>query len=291
MYTKLEDYDLNSIKSITFKIPTKIDNVYRASIDTPVNIELNTSEILKIFMNDKNQYELWYKMNMDDDKSGKLFSLLNILDDVALEESLKNSLEWFNKKISINSIKALYIPSYDVQVIDNKEVIYMKLYINSKEIVDKIKCDANCKFLISIDGLYFYKSNYLYNVVITDVLDVINFSDIFNKDAPAKLNISDKKSELMESLEDQAVPIPTSIPIPKENNQLDMEYNNIDKSVITNLTSKELESIIDEKRTYTKKCFLQAEKVSRAAENLRLKAIQSVNQLRKYEKTYDNLEY
>ena len=59
----------------------------------------------------------------------------------------------------------------------------------------------------------------------------------------------------------------------------------------TKLTIKELESLIDEKRNYTKKCFLQAEKVSRAAENLRLKAIQSVNTLREYEETYNNLEY
>lgn len=281
MYTKLDEYDLNNIKSIKFKTPKKINNIYRASIETPIKIELDKSEILKIFINDKKQYELWYKINMNDDKSSKLLSLLNILDDIALEESLENSLEWFNKKITINYIKDLYIPSYDIEELDEKEVIYIKLFINNKKLVNKIKSNNDCKFLISIDGLYFYKSKFLYNIVITDTLDTIDFSDILNKDTPIKINLSDKKSELMEVLEDT----------PTEMKKTDIGSNNIDKSIITNLTSKELENIIDEKRNFTKKCFVQAEKVSRAAENLRLKAIQSVNQLRKYEETYNNLEY
>ena len=48
--------------------------------------------------------------------------------------------------------------------------------------------------------------------------------------------------------------------------------------------------VIQEKKDFTKKCFLQAEKVSRAAENLRIKAIKSINELKQYEEVYDNFE-
>ena len=165
----------------------------------------------------------------------------------------------------------------------------MRLVINNSDLVDRIRHNSNCKFIISIDGLLFFKTNFEYSITVINTVSIkddtqsINFTDILNKNTENSIFDNSNKNEVIEFLnnEDQN---------PIANNKKLLESGSLESSN-TKLTIKELESLIDEKRDYTKKCFLQAEKVSRAAENLRLKAIQSVNKLREYEETYNNLEY
>lgn len=299
MCTRLDIFDFTNLKLINFNSPIKSNkNIYISPIQSPIELEIDESKVLKIFLNNKNNWELWYELDMDKE-SNKLIDLLNILDNIALNHSIKKSKEWFNKELTLERLQKLFIPSYNLEKINNKEVLYMRLTINDSDLVDKIRENNNCKFIISIDGLYFFKTNFEYSINIKNAIFIkddaqsINFTDILNKNTENAVFNNSKENEVIEFLnneEEKSITNNKKIedPIPKNNKMLESDSVG---SNSTKLTIKELESLIDEKRNYTKKCFLQAEKVSRAAENLRLKAIQSVNTLREYEETYNNLEY
>jgi hypothetical protein len=292
MCTRLDIFDFTDLKLINFNSPIKNKkNIYISPIESPIELEIDESKVLKIFLNNKNNWELWYELDMDKE-SNKLIDLLNILDNIALNHSIKKSKEWFNKELTLERLQKLFIPSYNLEKINNEEVLYMRLTINDSNLVDKIRQNNNCKFIISIDGLYFFKTNFEYSINIQNAIFIkddaqsINFTDILNKNTENTFFDNSKKNEVIEFLNNEDENLEKSI---TKNNKI-LESDSV-KSNNTKLTVKELESLIDEKRDYTKKCFLQAEKVSRAAENLRLKAIQSVNTLREYEETYNNLEY
>ena len=134
------------------------------------------------------------------------------------------------------------------------------------EFLDKTNLlDGNYLFNVSINSLDFYKTKFLFNCKLESYKKKLDFSDIIKTDNSINIDKTDKINDIFEE-------------------------NINTKSLRSNFTLKELEDIIVEKRDFTKKCFLQAEKVSRAAENLRIKAINSVNELKKYEESYDNFE-
>ena len=296
MFTKLDTFDLTSLELIKFNPPIKNkNNIYISPIISPIELEIEESKIVKLFLNNKNNWELWYELDMNKEsnkESNKLIDLLSILDNIALIHSKKNSKEWFNKELTIERLQKLFIPSYNLEKINNEEVLYMKLNINNSDLVDNIRHNNNCKLIISIDGLFFFKTNFEYSITIINTIPIkndtqsINFTDILNKNSENNTFDKSKKNEVIEFLNNEDDNLEKSI----TKNNIKTESDSVESNS-TKLTIKELESLIDEKRNYTKKCFVQAEKVSRAAENLRLKAIQSVNTLREYEETYNNLEY
>ena len=292
MCTKLDTFDLTRLELMKFKPPIKNDNnIYITPIESPIELEIDRSKIVKLFLNNKNNWEMWYELDMNKE-SNKLIDLLSTLDNIALIHSKKNSKEWFNKELTIERLQKLFIPSYNLEQISNEEVLYMKLNINNSDLVDNIRHNNNCKFIISIDGLSFFRTNFEYSITIINTIPIkdddqsINFTDILNKNTENTIFDNSKKNEVIEFLNNEDENLEKSI----TKNNKKIERDSVESNS-TKLTIKELESLIDEKRDYTKKCFLQAEKVSRAAENLRLKAIQSVNTLREYEETYNNLEY
>ena len=60
------------------------------------------------------------------------------------------------------------------------------------------------------------------------------------------------------------------------------------QSNISNLSRAEIETMVSEKKDEVKKCFINAERASQVAENLRLKAIKKSNELKECEKILNN---
>ena len=135
MCTRLDIFDFTNLKLINFNSPIKSNkNIYISPIQSPIELEIDESKVLKIFLNNKNNWELWYELDMDKE-SNKLIDLLNILDNIALNHSIKKSKEWFNKELTLERLQKLFIPSYNLEKINNKEVLYMRSTVGKKEVM------------------------------------------------------------------------------------------------------------------------------------------------------------
>jgi len=251
--TALEDFDFSIIKNEIFDIPNKnINNTYLSKINTDIEIILPKSIIIE------NNDKIIYSFKIDDIRFIKLIELLNLLDETAINVTLNKTINWFNKDITLEKIQEKYNPIYNLQ--EENIVLIFDLDEKNK------KCNITDKLGIKIYGLEFYKNKFKY-LIKTHNLEIkkeLDFSDIVNSE---NNKLTNKINEDMIN---------------------DLAMNDTDISINTCMSKKDLESIIHEKRNYTKQCFIQAEKIGQAAENLRLKAIESINELKNYEKTYEN---
>uniref|UniRef100_A0A6C0J0K6 Uncharacterized protein n=1 Tax=viral metagenome TaxID=1070528 RepID=A0A6C0J0K6_9ZZZZ len=251
--TNLDNFDLSIITNGIFENPIKnIDNTYICKFKEDIDIVLPQSTIIK-----KNQ-EYIYSFQLDDTKFIKLIELLNILDNCAINNTLDNSLNWFDKKITIEKLQEKYTPIYNLE----NENIKISFDLDNNN--DTINLEET--IITKIIGLQFYKNKFRFLIKINNLENKnrLDFSDIVNSNntkLPNKIN---------------------------EDVINDLAINDSIISTKTTLSKKDLESLISEKRNYTKQCFIQAEKIGQAAENLRLKAIESINELKNYEKTYEN---
>lgn len=248
--TQIQDLDFSIIKKNILEDPIKTtNNIYLSKFKEKIEFELPEAQI------SKNKDKIRYSFKIDNPKYIKLIELLNMLDEYAMIKTSENSNKWFNREINFEKLQSKYTPIYNLE----NENIFLEFNFKNNTKDDKL----TEKIVISINGLEFYRNKFKYSVTINNIeIKKIDFNDIIN------FNVSDDANEINNDLI----------------NELADDFSN---SVNTEITKKDLESIIEEKRSYTKRCFIEAESVSKAAENLRLKAIQSINELKNYEKTYE----
>ena len=108
-------YKLNNInfEDIQFKQPCKNKNgIYEAKLVSNILFKLPELNIQATGRNDEDNYEIWYILDLKDTKCEDLINFLESLDTKIINTVKDNCLNWFNKSLSLDTIKNLYQPCY-----------------------------------------------------------------------------------------------------------------------------------------------------------------------------------
>lgn len=219
------------------------------------------------------------------------------------------------------------------------DIIYLKAGIKDANLLNKFENAHSSKVLI--EGLIFFKKNFMFSLTIIDVDELDNLeeesridfikslnmkNDIENKienEMENNKNLKLKKETISEEdvINDDVINnLAECVEMNKDiinnlaegvemNKECDIETriidnyqkrdNNIPKKIIRKpksvatykseatyksaISKQECVSLVETSRKKAKQCFINAERASRAAENLRVQAIDAANKLKKYE--------
>merc|ERR1711937_525263 len=127
---------------------------------------------MKIYNNKKinNRYELSYVVDLKKPECAKLIEFLYKLDSSALDESSKNSEQWFGKKISEDLLEERYVPAYDT---DENGIVFFKVNVTKKKFFNLFKNPYIAT--IEVEGLEFDKNKFRYSILVHDVETVDSF--------------------------------------------------------------------------------------------------------------------
>jgi hypothetical protein len=309
--------------SIIFQNPIKNNNnIYISRLETPIKVELPELEIYSVgnkILNGIKEYQIWYSIDLNNDKHNELLELLYFLEEKAMEESFNNSKQWFNgKQLSKKTLENLFVRTYDS---DEESTIILKLIITDKSLLPLFE---NRHFSsIEFEGIRFFQRNFGYSVTVKDVNivesddnvsnvssnkgDNINLIEYLNNDKNIDTNSQDViTDEVVDNLaednnnDDIYNDLEENVNNKKDNQKNELPIKKNVKNTVNNDTSSistkvselskiELKSVLSNKRNNVQRYFTNAERANRAAENLRLKAIRAHNDLKKYEDLYSQL--
>ena len=267
------------VNTIFFNNPKKINGIYIAPTVNKVSYRLNKLEILKTGQNEKKQYEIWYKINLNTTEGVKLCNFLYMLDNIALDTVAEKSPEWLNDKLSRDYLEKKYIPPYDDDIKGN---IYLKLNIFNKNLLSKFNEEHICE--ICIEGLEFYKNKFKYLLIISNVISKSKFDleskfDFIKSIETKSLNnqpkIKSKKKVITKEIINELA----------DNSSISSIEDDDNKSILSRL---EIETIITETRKEANQCLINAKRARIAADKLREKAIEKSQELRKCENLLKN---
>lgn len=162
-------YNLNNVnlESIQFHTPSKNKNgIYEAKLTSNILFKLPELDIQATGKNEEGNYEIWYILDLKDIKCEHLINLLESLDSKVLKIVSENCLNWFNKELSLDTIKNLYQPCYSEE--DNE--IVMKLEIHDKTLLNKFS--KKHITLCCIDSLKFYANKFMFSFNVNDVKEI-----------------------------------------------------------------------------------------------------------------------
>jgi len=324
---QIKDDAVNSLK-IDFCTPIKNEqHIYIANLVEPLVFKLPKN--LKIYSTGKNtygDYEIWYLIDLNKESNEKLISFLHNLDDIALDNAYNNSNKWFGKKLRRGMLEKLYRPIYDS---DKNNNIYIKFVIKNKQLLEKFNLKHYSMIKINGLQFFKNRFTYLaiINNVINNIdidntnIDFIEcLSNNLEQDYEKKADIEEviyennslhkssdvlsNNNEIRKALEIDNVKSQTSLELNNDIPIKDIEVQTIKSEFDNHLSDKsnndtckeeisinktDLQDMISEKRLHCQKCFINAEKANRAAENLRLKAIKASSELKEYEKNYTRI--
>ena len=265
-YSDNEDSNEIDYDSISFESPVKNkDNLYIANLEEKIVIELDNLDVFECIEEEGKRY-VFFNLDLDNEDQEELIELLYNLDEVALEQCLEHSENWFKQSLTEEQIENLYIPLY----IDNykkKNHILMKVEINPDIDISKIT-HSNVN-IIEIKGLVFYKKTFLYHVYLDKIIEEkIDIQSNINS------NISIEKEENKEEENKKEN---------KEDKKEDKEDKEEDKEEVSTDNSLNIKELIKKKRLLVEENFKKSEKINKDAELLRIQAIQSANELKELE--------
>lgn len=283
------------------------DGRYLASIEKSIYFKLPQMKINKLEKKD-NRWDVSYLLDIENNECNKLIEFLYNLDSSALYRSEENSLNWFKKKLKSSILEESYVPSYDTDD-DNNLLFNLNLY-NSK-----FKNLLNSPHIatVKVEGLEFYRNNFKYSIIITNVepqdsfevesrldfikcLDKSRESNPLNEDVINNLADTDdinnqyesNNQENYDSSDNDSDNNSNDINLENENNNLENENNSEHEDSKSTLSKIEIKSIISQKRQEVKSCFENAERANKCAEQLRIKAIKVASELRNIESMYED---
>ena len=279
------DYD-----SIHFETPVKDkDKLYIAHLEEKIIIELDNLDVFEILEEENGKKFVFFNLDLDNEDQEELIELLYNLDEVALDNCIDHSKEWFNKELTEEQIENLYIPLY----IDNykkKNHILMKVEINPN--IDITKINNSSINFIEIKGLVFYKKTFMYHVYLDKVIE--------------------ETANLLKSIENNSLDSGSSVVIDKPINSIETHIpdtveveslNKIQNTVgvqslnkiqntleldVQDIEKDEIKQRIEEKRLQVEQKFIKSEKINKTAEQLRVEAVKSANELKNLELQLQN---
>ena len=272
-----EEFENIDYETIDFDKPYKNNNnIYIANLEEKIILELDNLDIFEVIEDEGKKFVI-FNLDLDNEDQEELIEILYNLDEIALEKCLEYSQEWFNKKMSESDIENLYIPLY----IDNykkKNHILMKVELSESIDINQLKL-SNIN-VIEIKGLIFYKKTFLYHIILKDILkednnllsNIEKTKEINNKDT-IKLEVNKKNPD--DTIELGSNKVDKNINIELGDNKEEKNSNNTQ-------TLKHAE-LLEKKRLEVQQNFINSEKMNKQAEELRIKAIESANELKNIE--------
>ena len=263
------DYD-----SIHFETPVKDkDKLYIAHLEEKIIIELDNLDVFEILEEENGKQFVFFNLDLDNEDQEELIELLYNLDEVALDNCIDHSKEWFNKELTEEQIENLYIPLY----IDNykkKNHILMKVEINPN--IDITKINNSSINFIEIKGLVFYKKTFMYHVYLDRVIEeTVNLLNSIKNNLIDSNSTENKNKSINKPINNKNTLIQDTVELNTPNKEQDIEKNKIKKH-------------IEEKRLQVKENFLKSEEINKTAEQLRMEAVKSANELKNLELQLQN---
>ena len=323
MNLSVENESKYSNLNITFQQPEKNNSgVYMSQLVTPITVELPYLEIYSVgnkILNGIKEYQIWYSLDLDNEKHKELLELLYYIEEKAIKETYKHSKQWFNgKQLSMKSLENLFVQVYDS---DEDSNVIIKLVITDKDLLPHF--EGKHYSTIKFTGIRFFTNNFNYlvkvdkvnkiddnkessesNINLVDYLnDQINIDtdskDVITDDVVDNLAEDDSDSidnlrQYNDNINNSSKNNMTLLPIENKDKTIVKDNNTIEDlnsatTKVSELSKIEIKSVINSKRNTVKRYFLNAERANRAAENLRLKAIRANNDLKKYEELYSQM--
>jgi len=255
-------YNLNNVnlESIHFNTPSKNKNgIYEAKLTSNILFKLPELQIQATGKNEEGNYEIWYILDLKNIKCEHLINLLESLDSKVLKIVSENCLNWFNKELSLDTIKNLYQPCYSEE--DNE--IVMKLEIHDKTLLNKFS--KKHITLCCIDSLKFYANKFMFSFNVNDIKEIkiieeesINLIESLDKKDPInKILKKESKKVINDNVIDDLADIETISNLSNILNYNDNDNDN-DNNSKEILNKKEIEmetnlsNILDEKENNAK---------------------------------------
>ena len=309
-------YSYNNIRNedidCKFSIPRKTESgVYEALLETPITFQLPIMDVYPDTQDDSDtlmedivaqttltpskapsrRYPIKYLVDVNDLCCNKMLDFFYKLDSIALDSVEKYATSWFGKHVEKEHIVERYVPPYDT---DENENVFLRVYGSAKQKLKSQKY-SNHYCVISIEGLQFYKKRFVYLIHISKIVKL--------KDTKINDEVIDSLAdyddvETVHKTGDHHEPFSALVPsythlllkqwgtkksyarsAPSCHKSMDAESDRTHSS----LSRVEIESLIDQTKQELNECFTAAEKASRVAENLRLRALQKANDLKNIE--------
>ena len=288
-----------------FQKPTKNETGYYVSqLEEPIVLNLPKMQIHGNGKNEKGQYEIRYVLDINNNSFKELIENLYNLDEFALETAYQNSKEWFGQEISKDVLENLYITPYE----DEDDLLFIRLAIDDESLLEKFNYEH--KSVVEVKSLEFYRNSFKFVMVVKDVIieeqqenenmvetnnEPLNFNELIEskndnqieelleKENSEEMITESKQQEQLEDYKTQII----------EDSSLTTQ-NIIDENATqfldtySQLSKQDVESIISTKREESRRCFLNAERANRAANNLKKKALETADELKRYEKILEN---
>ena len=286
------EFDNLDYENIDFEKPSKNkDNIYCANLEEKIVLELDNLDIFEI-LEDNNKKYVIFNLDLDNEDQDELIEILYNLDEIAIDKCLHYSKEWFNKELSEDDIEGLYVPLY----LDNykkKNHILMKVELNKDLDISKLKHENT--YIIEIKGLVFYKKTFLYNVYLSNILeeDINLIADISNQFTNKKINVEKTTTD---TIDDSEINVEKTSTDTIDDLEINSTVDTIDESEPNSTTDTvdesepnsttdtvEYKELLEKKRLEVKENFLNSEKINKEADDLRIKAIESANELKNIE--------
>lgn len=299
----------NSNLNMEFNLPYKNENnIYEAKLKTSLTFKLPRLEIEATGKNEDGNYEIWYHLDLEKKKNENLILYLESLDKNAIDLAIDNSITWFKKKINANILRDSYQPFYG----EEGGKIVLKLEIQDNKLLQKFS-EKHYTFC-TIEGLKFYANKFMYSVIVSDITEIndepesIDFIKYLDKKDPLNKVLELEKSKEEKKIVNNEIIDEFNYIVSKDKDNMNLNKN-IDILTINTENSKKnieietrnideenkekelknLETVILQTRKEARQYFVNAEKASLTASNLRKEAIKKAGELKKIENEFDEL--
>jgi hypothetical protein len=147
-----------------------------ANLHEPLFLKLPRMSVYSNKKNSDGTYNIYYCIDLDDPECSKLIEFLYNLDSSAIDQCVKKSQKWFNgRRITKDILENKYIPPYNS---NDHDVVFMKVSVRDIRLLKKIKNPHITT--IRVEGLEFYKNNFMYSLVVERV-DVDELIEVESK--------------------------------------------------------------------------------------------------------------
>lgn len=200
--------------NLTFSKPEKVRNIYYSHINNnnkPLFIQTCRLEILTNMKNlDTKEPSIELKISSD---NLEFYEFLNKIDNLFIQETFKNSKNWFNKEIPLDVIDDMYkriikpieknkLPTVRFKLPIVNSEIATKIYDQNKNNINiqDINTNVNCILMLHFRGIKFLKQQYVCDIYISQI-KVFNIKcdkyiisdDCLIKDGNNEINDDDKE--------------------------------------------------------------------------------------------------
>ena len=312
---------------IAFIKPRKnASNIYMANMEEPLCFYLPASEIMELYQDDDKINNIKFILDMED--HAEYIQFFYNLDNIVINMSFQRSKEWFGKEFDKETLARYYVPPYNMTDLDEERddgLFYLLIMVSKKELLDDIadyRPNSEGRLLVVLEGIRFFKKSF------TPLLRLVRIDDIDEGDSDSDSESKESAGlDFYEELASRK-PAPVSAPAPvniatpitvqkvddKSLNQSRGKFNDdvirdlADVSSVVNkkeyelmnqadttsrmsskISVRDVEAMIKEKRKQAEEVSINAEKASRAADILKLKARKLEEEVKDYEKTLEKL--